>query len=275
MKLAALVALGMLFVTREAHAITNGETDDGDDAVVALLQSGEAYCTGTLISPEVVVTAAHCVSTPPTQVFFGSTPKSLDSGKTVDVAQVLAHPKFDEDTLSNDIGLVMLKTAAPVKPKARLTSNAALSDEDVALELRIVGFGATSADSFKARKRKGTTEIDSLTNDAFKFLPKPSQTCNGDSGGAAFATVNGKDVLVGVTSSGDQNCQEFGRDMRIDAFESFIDDAVTEYEHRPVNEDPTMGIGGCNAVKSPGKGASSYALALLAFAFLRRRLRRR
>jgi len=43
-----------------SRSITNGTMDDGDPAVVALLFSGQAYCTGTVIAGRWVLTAAHC-----------------------------------------------------------------------------------------------------------------------------------------------------------------------------------------------------------------------
>jgi hypothetical protein len=48
-------------------------------------------------------------------------------------------------------------------------------------------------------------------------------TCEGDSGGPAFLMRNGKEVIAGVTSFGDQNCQVGGADTRVDAYwDSFI-----------------------------------------------------
>src|SRR5262249_24760765 len=62
-----------------------------------------------------------------------------------------------------------------------------------------------------------------IEDETFKFFPEPSQTCNGDSGGPAFATIDGVEYQIGTTRSGDPGCSMFGRDMRVDPFvESFI-----------------------------------------------------
>lgn len=47
--------------------------------------------------------------------------------------------------------------------------------------------------------------------------------CNGDSGGPSFVTQSDGTLLeVGITSFGDQNCEMFGADTRVDAEKQFI-----------------------------------------------------
>src|SRR5258708_32410350 len=59
-----------------AQSITNGTVDEGDSAVVALLASGQAYCTGTVVAERLVLTAAHCLQPPmsPSEVYIGKRP---------------------------------------------------------------------------------------------------------------------------------------------------------------------------------------------------------
>src|SRR5215475_5515689 len=61
--LAVLAAVGvMLWLAAPASAITNGQPDGNRHPYVGLEDNGVFACTGSLISPTVVVTAAHCFS---------------------------------------------------------------------------------------------------------------------------------------------------------------------------------------------------------------------
>ena len=201
--------------TLEARAaITNGAATS--DANVAALVSGSTLvCTATLVSPRVLLTAAHCVPDAPPDAVFGADPAR---GTRVRVLAVKRHPTFDAKTLADDVAMLLLESAPGATP-ATLASTI-----DAGLAIRLVGFGKTSAsDTSPPLERVGTSTIASLGAKDFSFGPSPSQTCGGDSGGPAFATIGGVEVLVGVTSSGDTACASMARDVRVDAYRAFID----------------------------------------------------
>src|ERR1700733_10408468 len=80
-----------------ATAIVGGQDDTGDSGVVALLRGGALVCTGVLIAPHVVLTAAHCVAFgAPDEVRFGST---LGVAASRPVWSAQANPAFDASTL--------------------------------------------------------------------------------------------------------------------------------------------------------------------------------
>jgi Trypsin len=58
---AAAVALPVLFAS-SAGAVTNGQYDGNNHPYVAYLDNGVFACSGTILSPTVIVTAAHCFS---------------------------------------------------------------------------------------------------------------------------------------------------------------------------------------------------------------------
>src|SRR5262249_51869196 len=49
-----------------------------------------------------------------------------------------------------------------------------------------------------------------------------SQTCHGDSGGPVLVQVGEEEMVAGFTSSGDDTCSEYGRDVRMDTFRDFL-----------------------------------------------------
>ncbi len=255
------------------RAITNGTTADGDPAVVGLVAGNSIYCTGTLISPRVVITAGHCIDeVVPQRVFFGP---AIDLGGTfVDVVERHAHPDLDRARLESDIGLVVLANAAPGEARPVPLRTRTLGAELVGQPLRIVGFGATEqAGDTDGRKRTGTTAFGSIDDTTFRFGPMPSQTCTGDSGGPAFFAAEDQEVLVGVTSSGDPACEVYGQDTRIDAYtEDFVCPLMDELGEQTASECPVAGGGGfCDA----GGGAPrEAAMILVAVAVVLARRRR-
>jgi secreted trypsin-like serine protease len=259
------------------QAIINGEDDDADPGVVALLSGGKVFCTGFLVTSTVVVTAAHCVAPgPPDQVYFGVKPGSK-KGTYIAVSDSKVHPDFDEDTLANDIAVLGLASKAPVAPIPILTT--AFDSSFKGMGIRLVGFGvATAGDDTTLRKRSGTTTIASFTDEDFRFKPSPSQTCNGDSGGPALATIGDKEAVIGIASSGDSDCTTYGRHLRIDTNLTFVQSYTKAYaKHPPLTPQPSSG---CSMIPRTLTGTSSagtllLGLAVAAIARARRRARAR
>jgi secreted trypsin-like serine protease len=244
-----------------ARSITNGTVDDGDPAVVALLSSGRAYCTGTVIAGRWVLTAAHCLqpAMSPSEVYIGGSPAA--GGARLEIVRVIVHPQFSELGLQNDVGLVEIAGAAPVTPLPLMQKP--LDEASVGSLVRLVGFGSSSdTDRDAALKRSGTARVSAVDQQKLTLEPAPSEPCLTDSGAPVLEEIDGLERVVGVTSSGDARCASYARAARVDAF---VDGFIL-----PAIDGPQTS--GCGQAPDGAPGAS---LLVLGFTLLRTRGRGR
>jgi len=249
----------------EAHQpIISGAPADGDRAVVGLVyELGSAralLCTGTLVASRWVVTAAHCaVPLQPVAIAVGS---SFDESVEVGVQQSVLHPGFDADTLDHDLALLRLFEAPDAAPLELAPRDQPSTEGDL---VRLVGFGLTAEDEPR-RKRQGTAQITESERHSFRVEAAPSLPCSGDSGGPAFATVDDRELLVGVLSSGDWECVDHGTYVRVASYRDFLDEVTRDDDASPA--------AGC-ALPSGGTSSPNHWLVLAAIASLVVTARRR
>ena len=219
--------------------ILDGTPTDGDPAVVAINnlaaapceRAGIPTCTGSLIGPDLVLTAAHCItdlSGSALGVLTGATAEYGQGavgegleGILFAVSEVISHPDYDPLTLDFDVGLLRLSTPidAPMVPLAT-TLDATLLD----MPARVVGYGGSNTPP-PFHKQEGIVLVSELDAHKLTYTPGPSLTCSGDSGGPVFMDVEGVETLVAVTSSGDPDCADHGTAIRIDVVADFISGA--------------------------------------------------
>lgn len=202
--------------------IVGGQTTNAFPAVGALTRFGSTHCTATVIAPRKLLTAAHCL-----KGFTASSMKFVLGGSvsapthTLSVASITPHPQYNESTLTNDIGIVTLASDAPVPPMKLLPS---MDQSFVGKELLYVGYGVSNGvnQTGAGTKRYVRMPTSQVMTKQFRYQTAGKNTCNGDSGGPAFAEINGELLLAGVTSYGDANCTQYGVDTRADAFKDFM-----------------------------------------------------
>jgi secreted trypsin-like serine protease len=223
--------------------IIGGVADNKDPAVVALVRqqgNAQALCTATLISPRVLLTAAHCIADEPGQPAGQRASFTVVAGgQRLQVSAARFNNAFDFEDLAggNDVGVAILaQPIASIAPVAVI--NRALTDNDVGQNVRMVGFGINNpeANAGAGRKRQVSAPITAVFDELLtvgEIDPRvdvdPNDvkgTCNGDSGGPALLKVNGVERVVGITSFGPESCRGFSAFTRVDRQLKFIDAAL-------------------------------------------------
>ena len=247
--LATLVAFcaATLAIVIPIGAITDGELDGNrHPAVVLLLMEVNGQpafrCSGTLLSPTVLLTAGHCAGAP--GEFSGMrvfTESDVDNGNnnypftgpnSVEAVAWSAHPLYNPDAFFlHDVGVVILQ-----KPgvKLRRGSYGVLPEEDELDSLRprvstvftSVGYGVQRinpvfVESARVRMfaQPHLIQINTgLTGDFSLLLSNNHSTggtCFGDSGGPNF--LGNSNIIAGVTSFGlNRTCGGTGGVFRLD-----------------------------------------------------------
>lgn len=212
--LAAMVAggvgLGSGATPAESAAPSEPAVTRGDHAVVALLSKGKPFCSGVLIAPRVVATAAHCIHRRPTglSVFFGSEPLPLFGSRTgheIHVIDSIVHPSYRFPAVEHDLALLLLEQAATVTPTGRSSARHRLRAGE---SVRVVGFGPASERDRRRVKRTSRAPLTKLGAATLSFAGHSgarSRLCVGESGGPLLIELGDRELVVGINSHGKKN----------------------------------------------------------------------
>jgi len=187
--------------------VINGESCSIDRSPVTVVLTENpngvvALCSGTLISPTKVLTAAHCYRS-------NTVDSAVAVGRNVyGVSKAVRHPDYDANSplgvSAFDIAVLTLDATSAVTPVPILSSDRVSSGE----LYTIFGFGADekgrdALDRDRDDRLKSANMIVSATSENLffgNFDALGATICKGDSGGPAIQVVNGTGSIVGVSS---------------------------------------------------------------------------
>ncbi len=159
-------------------------------------QGGEVnLCSGTRISNNEVLTAAHCVSDNPVRVVAAAF-KSDILATGLEATDWVVHPNYAGDgRFTNDAAIVRFPGGLPNPTMGILTSEATKKGQLV----NFAGWGLPELESLAV----GAGRVSSVGTHflQIKYDGSASDICSGDSGGPFYRMVNNRPGLVGITSN--------------------------------------------------------------------------
>lgn len=177
-------------------------TTEYSPVVMVILPGGSGICTGTIVSPKAVLTAAHCLKSTGRYQINGKSGSFSTYTKVSYGEGIVADP--------NDIGLLVFDSEIASEEEVYAIGETVQTGE----ELRLVGYGCNdlSKKTGAGVKRTGTNVVARL-NDYVEFLTPSSSrgilgasnrsgSCFGDSGGPALRESGSAKIVVAVTHAG-------------------------------------------------------------------------
>lgn len=197
--------------------IVGGQVEEKYPNVVAV-HTDIYLCTGSIIHPQVILTAGHCVynrnnmtDEPAYEIQIGTQHRGI-SNEIYEVSESIAHEewkKTEGDYQNNDIALLILKkpiTGHEFLPLYPMDPNFFIGND-----LLAIGYGVSDgiAQTGSGIKRSVVLEIDQALNSLFIAIKKTEITqdaCQGDSGGPGLINIDGRYGILGIVSSGPEGC---------------------------------------------------------------------
>ncbi|KAL3674679.1 hypothetical protein V7S43_000619 [Phytophthora oleae] len=204
----------------------------------------ETFCAGTLIAPQYILTAGHCIKTDAMTIIatFGTNDSTgsgsgSDEATKIEVIKGFRHPLYKKKEHLYDVGL--LKLEKPIKRKTAKLCAADGSDNKVGTMGTVFGWGKTEDSSGMQSPTLEQLTIPVISNAECgkfkKYVDRVTEgmlcagtgngkdTCNGDSGGPLLVDGN---ILIGCVSWGSKCGQQAGIYTRLTYVMDYIEDIL-------------------------------------------------
>jgi secreted trypsin-like serine protease len=176
--------------------------------VVVAAEGNSNICSGVLLTPVKVLTAAHCVPAGTRRV-AAAVWRADGSVTALNASGWVPHPGFAQISTGyvNDAAVVTLPGAMPNPTMPLLVSQPSSVGDSVFLS----GWGGPGFELAVGFASLTTVNDNHV---GFTYTGKLSNACAGDSGGPVYRAVGGRQGVVGLTSSGTvANCEVGDRSL--------------------------------------------------------------
>mmetsp|Transcript_4954 Transcript_4954/g.7204 ORF Transcript_4954/g.7204 Transcript_4954/m.7204 type:complete len:401 (-) Transcript_4954:93-1295(-) len=208
---------------RSKGRIVGGTTStQGQFPWIISLRYGDAgwsgpSCGGSLITPSIVLTAAHCIGAIAI-ADFNRYDQEEDEGvqrRFFEEGDIIGHETYSHTTLDNDFALIKLKEPIENPSLIKLNADPDLPSED-GLRVTVIGWGHTEYNGESSQLQQ-YAQLDYvgqedclkkfgghyITDNMLCAYTEGVDACQGDSGGPLVnLNTQGEEVLVGVVSWG-------------------------------------------------------------------------
>ncbi len=211
--------------TPRTGSMLGGAFLESSRSPVAYIETDNFTCSGTLVAPTKILTAAHCIGGPAENYAV------LVAGNWYSVNEIGQHQSYDQEGTTEasnskfDVGMITLSAAVTNVPPIPIANASPLAP---GLRGTVYGFGTNQYSSDSQPKNFGKTGrvvVSSVAEGMFETDAWDTgvTVCSGDSGGPVIAVINSFPSVIGVVSTSGSGDEPDGTCTEGDGTSQFVD----------------------------------------------------